>query len=366
MESYHRRLLQCRLRSNGNDVADNVIQFLMLLKGTHTNNPPQTVTCDMTTHTHTNACIRIPRTEYKEISNNPKSSHVNMHMLLRELLYSLQTGGFATSPSSLLSSSCIRDYAWLLDNTCNANNANLDHHVNVDMVYKVAETACLVHKLERCIEDDNKNTALGAALRAQLQEFYKMVAVLEARLNDDTTCSENTTPNCSSRKLTLRQLCTFLRAPTNKLKLLCSLGEVVPDISLSLQLYENHASPFHKETMSQISTFILTPQWKMIHDWVLYGKLSPSFFVGINNDADMMHRYYVKHDKVPSFLLMNEDGLPELLLSAGRGMYIVSYLLIYIYNDVVSLASTNIIMPSRYKLYQHLPQFKICPVFKLS
>jgi hypothetical protein len=123
---------------------------------------------------------------------------------------------------------------------------------------------------------------------------------------------------------------------------------------------------FHKETMSHISTFILTPQWKMIHDWVLYGKLSPSFFVGINNDADMMHRYYVKHDKVPSFLLMNEDGLPELLLSAGRGMYIVSYLLIYIYNDVVSLASTNIIMPSRYKLYQHLPQFKICPVFKLS
>ena len=304
VESGRRRLARC-----GDDevFADRVVQLLLLLKDTGMSRCSQRssdTSCKMRANAATRDCKLEDTVTSSNNGNNVTKLGINTargrddrltasktNVLLRELLYSLQCGGLATSPSNLSVPSKIRDYVQ-------------EDYMNVDMVYKVAETACLVYKLERCVQNAG-NSAMGAALRAQLHEFYKMVAVLEARLADG--------------KLTLRQLYVYLRTPHNKLKLLCALGEVVPDISLSLQVYSNHASPIHKETMAQISSYIITPQWKMVHDWVFYGKLSPSFFIGISSCAGWMNRYYIKKDKIPSFL--GDDGLPELLLSAGRGKH---------------------------------------------
>ena len=231
-------------------------------------------------------------------------------MLLRELLYALQCGGLSIHPSSKQTSRETNDCS--VDRIRDLAETMKDD-VNVDMVYKIAETACLVYRLEQSIKNTTERTsARNCATRAQLIDFYKIVAALEARLAEG--------------KLSLRQLCIYLREPHIKLHLLCSIVGVISEnmdtaLLLSLPLYANHASPIHKETMSQISDIIIAPVWKMLHNWIFYGKLSSSssFFIGVNTEADWMHRYFIKYNKLPSFL-REEEGLPELLLKAGQGM----------------------------------------------
>ena len=213
--------------------------------------------------------------------------------ILRELLYSLQCGGLHSVDNvTPLPSSLCDDYVYR--SGCNVN-----------MVHRIAYVAHLVYSLESRIKSLSDNNIKSVALRSQLQDFYRLVAALEAKRN--------------TNDLTLRQLCLNLRAPTLKLKLLCTIADAATDIHLSLPLFARHASPIHREAVEQIEAVTTGPIWKQVKDWVYFGKMSPEFFIGVNPEASSwVDRYYVKYDKVPSFLC--EDGIPELLLCAGRGM----------------------------------------------
>jgi len=219
-----------------------------------------------------------------------KSSHE--HAVLRELLYSLQG-----TPLSLPSSAKF-----------NAAGCN------VDMVNKIAETSHLLHKIERSIDAD-PDSIKSAALRDQLLEFYKLIAVLEGRLN--------------ANKLTLRQLYIYLRTPHTKLKVLCWLSDVeshaAPDITLALPLFARTASPLIAETVSTIASIVTVPVWKRVRKWVFNGKVSPDFFIGVITEADWIDRYYLKKDEVPHCL--DKDCIPELLLAVGKEInFIHTYL----------------------------------------
>ena len=309
IESLHRRLSVClessQSQSQNVNLSDQAVLLCSLLANTsrRITSSPSTATAAADsvkkTTIKTAAVVTTREEERKRMVNVNANFAKQLHKssqefaLIRALLYSLQG-----TPLSLPSSSSSR-----YGGDCS----------NMDMVHKISETAHLLHKIERSIDAD-PDSIKSAALRDQLSEFYKLIAVLESRLNS-STC--NVGKNKNMLTLTIRQLYIYLRTPHRKLQVLCCLSESAPDITLALPLFARTASPVIAETISSIAAITTVPVWKRVRNWVFYGKVSPGFFVGAVPEADWIDRYYLKRDEVPHCL--DKDGIPDLLLSVGKG-----------------------------------------------
>ena len=169
--------------------------------------------------------------------------------------------------------------------------------------------------------------AFRAAVQAELADYYRLIAVLEAQAQvpmasaleraDDTNSSgaaAGTGGGGGGTYLTLRRLSVWLAEPLRRLRLLAVLVDAAePTIGGALlgalHQHTRHGDPAACATVTRLLTAAAAPMLQMVQQWVVAGELDDprgEFFVvsdpAVSEEDLWRHRYRLDHDMRPPFI----------------------------------------------------------------
>jgi gamma-tubulin complex component 3 len=176
-------------------------------------------------------------------------------------------------------------------------------------------------------EGGSTRQAFRAAVQAELADYYRLIAVLEAQAqvpmasaletnNNDSGGSSNG-PNGSSNGgtyLTLRRLSVWLAEPLRRLRLLAVLVDAAEPhrggaLLGALHKHTRHGDPAACATVTRLLTAAAAPALQMVQQWVVAGELDDprgEFFVvsdpGVTEEDLWRHRYRLDDGMRPPFI----------------------------------------------------------------
>jgi hypothetical protein len=186
----------------------------------------------------------------------------------------------------------------------------------VDGVREVCELGWLYERCDRFCASTSTNEgrcrgALRAAVRDELSDYYRLVAVLEAQLRDEG--------------LSLRRLLVWLVEPLERLRLLANACDACAPQDLqggalcaSLQRLATHGDDRVRDLVEGLLAKTSEPVLAAIRRWVCSGKLLPDpageFFVQETGEEDdfWAARFCLRPRMVPAFL--SEDVASKILV----------------------------------------------------
>ncbi|KAJ4428063.1 hypothetical protein ANN_24077 [Periplaneta americana] len=257
------------------------------------------------------------------------ASEVSESQLLQELIYSFQgiNGKFLKlSPVS--------------------QGYKLDPKVRVKRsvrryVLRLAELGWLHNQVKQHCENAAASKNLGligqslvAALREELTEYYRLVAVLQSQIKQqmdtsvDSPLSEEQ-PQCHKEGLTLCRLAVWTLDPLGRMKCLAAVADACKDkrggaLASCVHGFLQHGNPVIRETVKNLLGAVCKPMYVMLSRWILDGELEDphgEFFIAadleVKGDLLWHEKYRVLESMVPSFIPLAQA---KKILATGKSI----------------------------------------------
>jgi len=206
------------------------------------------------------------------------------------------------------------------------------------MVLQLCEMGWLYKKVVNFIEEANIDSrglvhqSLCYALKEELNEYYRLIAVLENLR--DTDDEENRSAFLAgqqpgSKSLNLRKMYLWSLEPFERLKWMSIFCDACKKIKGSVILstiygYTKQGSPSVQILVNRILKQVLAPFSNFLKQWVYNGELADlygEFFISINpyiKDDDLWHnRYVLNREMIPGFMDLQ---LAEKILTTGKSV----------------------------------------------
>ncbi|EQC39439.1 hypothetical protein SDRG_03641 [Saprolegnia diclina VS20] len=185
-----------------------------------------------------------------------------------------------------------------------------------DLIRKLTEVGWLYSRLASFIERHSDVEANGVicqsfchALKTELSDFYRLVALLSAQVDMDTDATTTSAPH-----LTLKRLYVWTQDPLDRLRVMACLVDSVDGLrggalATGIHMYMEHGDPFVKSLIQTILNQVAAPILSMIQKWTLEGALDDvynEFFVAgdptVQDDQLWSHKYHVEYTMLPHFI----------------------------------------------------------------
>lgn len=208
-----------------------------------------------------------------------------------------------------------------------------------DVIYSLCELGWLYLQVSKYVKAMEKSDltkgltmqALGFALQHELQDYYRLLAILEQELN--VSVSEDTT--ILSTRLTLLRLRSWLQEPIERMSFLAHLTYGLRSLSggalLSLlRAHTKHGDAAVSEVAVRIMDKVCVPFYHVLSRWILYGELNDvyfEFFVGINLETEAAVQnvwhdcYFLRRSMVPTFF---SQALVNKIFVIGKSINFIS------------------------------------------
>lgn len=169
------------------------------------------------------------------------------------------------------------------------------------------------------------NQSLVLALREELSEYCRLIALLEAQIQEggDTPMGE------PSGGLTLRRLVMWTLEPRSRLRALALLTyaarEVYGGACVSgIYQHMHHGNPGHKAVVRHVLTLACTPLYVMLTQWLLDGTLEDphhEFFIAsdptVPDDKLWQDKYSIRWCMLPTFINKSQA---QKVLASGKSL----------------------------------------------
>lgn len=212
--------------------------------------------------------------------------------------------------------------------------------VEVALVQRLAETGWLFTRVNRHAsgweeEQGCVRQALCAALHQELNEFYRLMAILEAQAG--MPLPQPGDSQAPAPYLTLHRLSAWLGDPQRRLRLLADIADSTQHLSGgalagAVQQHMQHGDPFIHGYVGKILQQVCVPLFEMIRRWVLNGELEDphqEFFINSSVDLDSdspgaassdlwRSGYWIEFSQLPPFL---SHTLANNILRAGKSIH---------------------------------------------
>lgn len=208
----------------------------------------------------------------------------------------------------------------------------IDGELNEQTVYDSDPTLSLTQNVSN--DTGSTRQAFRAAVRAELAEYYRLIAVLEAQAQVPMASSlasneKNENSSSSSSYLSLRRLSVWLAEPTRRLRLLAVLADATKGkkggaLLTALHEHTKHGDPAVVGTVDRLLSQTSVPILNFLKTWVVSGELDDprdEFFIHhdrtVSEDDLWQHGWDVDLDMLPPFIDMN---LARDALNAGKSI----------------------------------------------
>ncbi|PVD18317.1 hypothetical protein C0Q70_20866 [Pomacea canaliculata] len=190
------------------------------------------------------------------------------------------------------------------------------------LISKLAECGWLYNKVRIYVESRSADKAFGlvgqsfcAALHEELTEYYRLIAVLEAQLQQEQDQGIS-----DGEGLTLRRLVVWTFDPLLRLKTLAALVDICKGkkggaLASSIFSYMQHGDPYVRGLIKHTLTLVSQPIYATLMRWVYDGELEDTyheFFVAsdptVKNDRLWHDKYSLRKSMIPSFLSFDQAG----------------------------------------------------------
>lgn len=169
------------------------------------------------------------------------------------------------------------------------------------------------------------NQSLVLALREELNDYCRLIALLEAQIQDggDTPLGE------PSGGLTLRRLVMWTLEPRAQLRALAFLTHAARKVYggacvSSIYQHLRHGNPGHRAIVCKVLTRACTPVYVMLTQWLLDGALEDphhEFFIAsdptVADDRLWHDKYSIRWSMLPSFITRSQA---QRVLASGKSL----------------------------------------------
>ena len=188
-------------------------------------------------------------------------------------------------------------------------------------IYKLAECGLLYNKVRKYADSRSTERAFGlvgqsfcAALHQELTEYYRLIAVLEAQLQQE----EDQGVCIASNSLTLRRLAVWMCEPLVRLKTLAALVDICQEkkggsLASCIHSYIQHGDPSIRALVRHTLAIVAQPIFSTIMRWIYDGELEDiyhEFFVAskpsVKDDKLWHDKYSLREEMIPSFLTLDQ------------------------------------------------------------
>lgn len=198
---------------------------------------------------------------------------------------------------------------------------------------KLAELGWLYKKICKYCDARCKDESMGlvgksfvAALHHEMMEYYRLLAVLEAQLQQE----EEQGIASGFGGMTFRRLRVWTVESFIRLKELAALVDICKGIkggalASAVHSYLQHGDHYVRNLVKNVLAQVSVPIYGMVHRWIIDGELEDfyqEFFVAkrleFSEDDDLWHeKYSFRKSMVPSFLSMNQASK---IFSTGKSI----------------------------------------------
>nr|XP_045616749.1 gamma-tubulin complex component 3 homolog [Procambarus clarkii] len=169
------------------------------------------------------------------------------------------------------------------------------------------------------------NQSLVLALREELTEYCRLIALLEAQIQEggDTPMGE------PSGGLTLRRLVMWTLEPRARLRALAHLTHAAREVYggacvSAIYQHMHHGNPGHRAVVRHVLSLACTPMYVMLTQWLLDGTLEDphhEFFIAsdptVPDDKLWQDKYSIRWSMLPSFINKSQA---QRVLASGKSL----------------------------------------------
>lgn len=252
---------------------------------------------------------------------NPCKSSVSEVVLLKELIYCFQgIGGTILKLDPITQGFAI--------------DSKVELHVSSQRkVLRLAEIGWLHNQVRQHCDAPRPtglmSQSLIAALHEELTEYYRLIACLQSRLQQNSDIVDSPLSEEQVPLLTLCQLSLYMMSPLERLQLLLSVvkacqGKRGGALASCVHSFLQHGAPRVRRTVRMLLTAVCRPMYVMLSRWILDGELEDphsEFFIAANPEVKgdrLWHdKYYVQESLVPSFISLAQA---RKILATGKNI----------------------------------------------
>ncbi|ETV73904.1 hypothetical protein, variant 2 [Aphanomyces astaci] len=184
-----------------------------------------------------------------------------------------------------------------------------------DLIRKLTEVGWLFNRVQqflgRSMDGGVVTQSFHHALKAELSDFYRLLAVLSAQV--DVDAAKFPLPDAMP-ELTLKRLIVWTQDPLDRLRVMAALVDSVDGLTggalaSGIYMYMEHGDPFVRQFIQTILNQVATPVLTMIQQWTLEGLLQDpyeEFFVAcdasVGDDMLWSQKYSLRWAMLPQFI----------------------------------------------------------------
>ena len=173
--------------------------------------------------------------------------------------------------------------------------------------------------------------SFAAAVREQLQDYYRLIAILESHLSSD---DKEESGGSHTNALSLRRLKTWTFEPFRKLKLMAELVDAVKGLTGGalasvVHGFTQHGDPFVRNFAETLTQHVARPLFEFIRQWITHGELHDvhhEFFVSSKSKVSFERLWFDKYSidsaMVPGFI---GASLAAKVMSVGKTINFLRY-----------------------------------------
>eukprot|EP00051_Salpingoeca_urceolata_P028327 m.486294 g.486294 ORF g.486294 m.486294 type:complete len:857 (+) comp24292_c0_seq1:160-2730(+) len=270
-------------------------------------------------------CALIAQLRAKNIEHEHgrTAEEVPQHVIVRDLVYVLQG-----IDGRLVRFDPAAD-AYLVDRQAGVPQPTRD------LVSKIAELGWLFKQVQMYVathapEDAGFGLVAQAfcgALKAELAEYFRLLAVLEGQ-----AFAEDPGPKATA--LTLRRLAVWTQDPLMRMRLLAAMGHVCNGMKggalcSTLHSFSRQGDPYVTALVKHVTERAFAPMSAILRRWLFEGELDDpyrEFFIAadtaVEEDQLWTHKYSLRPGMLPSFI---SDDLSRKILLIGKSINFIRH-----------------------------------------
>mmetsp|Transcript_4506 Transcript_4506/g.6797 ORF Transcript_4506/g.6797 Transcript_4506/m.6797 type:complete len:705 (-) Transcript_4506:44-2158(-) len=215
----------------------------------------------------------------------------------------------------------------------------------VDRIRELCELGWLYRRIVRLCGDGRESqhyllgtsktlTALCSALREELAEYYRLIAILESQAALGTSSIQDVDDTeIEEQRLSLRRLAVWTMEPKERLKCMAAVCDAVRPNHVRggallsvLDARTKHGDPATRSLLVSLTTRAAQPMFIALKNWILAGELGKrdeDFFIFSTTNTEKVdssysfwkNKYKLRRSNVPSFV-----ADPQLILNLGKAI----------------------------------------------
>jgi gamma-tubulin complex component 3 len=191
-----------------------------------------------------------------------------------------------------------------------------------DMILQMCELGWLFQRVQEYIRRSEAvelvgmvAQAFGFALQEELNDYYRLLAVVESQLSGPSTSHSLTRSSSQGEdELTLLRLFVWMQDPIERMCLIATLTDIAGDckggaLASSLHARTRHGDPYVSQFVRKLMSRVCAPIFQMVARWMFEGELDDpqqEFFVqskeGVDNNTMWHERYTINNTMLPRFI----------------------------------------------------------------